>query len=152
MTSKADKRRRRRAAREAALASIAGLPDDGLRNICAELGREIGQKAIEINELRYRLDAVRRELERRTTITEAGVHISDHAVLRYLERYKGMDMKSVREEIVAMAKRSGKLGSGEQYARRRDDHTGMTFGINEVNNTVTTVFSEQEKVILRQCP
>ena len=80
-------------------------------------------------------------------MTTAGIHISDHAVLRFLERYKGVDTQQVREEIVAMAQRSGKLDSGKQYARRRDHQSGITMGINELSNVVTTVFTETENAV-----
>lgn len=141
-------KRRRREQRKAALAAIAKLSDDDLRNLLHELGREINQQANVMNEIRSRLDAVRSEIERRNTLTSAGIHISDHAVLRFLERYRGIDTKHVREEIAAMAKRSGKLGSGEQYARRRDGETGITMGINEITNIVTTVFTEDEGAVM----
>ena len=101
-----------------------------------------------VNELRVRLDAVREEIERRKCLTTRGIFISDHAVLRYLERHKGIDMKSIREEIAEMAYRSGKPGSGEQYARRDDDATGLTLGLNEVTNVVTTIFSAGHRTIM----
>lgn len=139
---------RRKRVRDEALAAIAALPDGDLRNMLHELGREMNQQSTIINEIRCRMDAVRGELERRDTITSVGVHISDHAVVRFLERHKGVDIVSVREEIAGMARRSGKLGSGEQYARRQDEPTGLTVGINEISNVVTTVFTEVENTIL----
>jgi len=141
-------KKRRRAARKEVLATIAGLPDTELRNMLHELGREVNQRSNAMNEVRTRLDAVRGEIEKRETLTSVGVHISDHAIVRYLERYKGLDVRAIREEIAAMARRSGKLNSGEQYARRQDDETGLTIGINEITNVVTTVFSEKESAVL----
>ena len=46
-----------------------------------------------------------------------------------------------------MAKRSGKLDSGETYYRHRDTETGITMGINGDTNIVTTVFNESEDAI-----
>ena len=136
--------RKRKLERDSARRSLQVLPDADLVNMSHELGRAINQKAREVTELRGRLDMVRMERERRDTLTSTGIHISDHAVLRYLERYKGVDTKEIREEIAAMAKRSGKLDSGEQYVRHRDEETGITMGLNGVSNIVTTVFTEKE--------
>lgn len=140
-------KRRRKEERAVARAALEKLPEADLINLTHELGRSIAQKGREATELRSRLDMVRLERERRNTLTSTGLHISDHAVLRYLERYRNIDTKEIREEIAAMAKRSGKLDSGEQYARHRDEETGITMGINGDSNIVTTVFTEHEQVI-----
>lgn len=143
-------KKKRRAARREALETIAALPDESLRNLRYELGRELAQKCNVANEVRIRLDAVKSEIERRATATSAGVHVSDHAVLRYLERVRGVDMQEVREEIVAMAKRAGKLGSGNQYDTGTDQETGLTLGVNGAANIVTTVFDEREGRVMSQ--
>lgn len=140
-------KKQRRAAREKAIGDISAMSDDNLKNLAHELGREANQKSNEMNEVRARLDAVRREKERRDTVTSTGLHISDHAVLRYLERHKGVDTKEIREEIAAMARKSGKLDTGQQYQRSRDEESGLTLGINGVSNVVTTVFHEEENNI-----
>jgi hypothetical protein len=36
------------------------------------------------------------------------------------------------------------------YARRKDDETGLTMGINETTNIVTTVFNETEHKIIAE--
>lgn len=140
-------RRLRRDERQKAITVVRTLSDDDLKNVAHELGREMAQKANEMNDLRSRLDAVKMERQRRNTLTSGGLHISDHAVLRYLERYKGVDTAVIREEIAGMAKRSGRLDSGEQYSRHRDEKSGITMGINGVANIVTTVFTEAENDI-----
>lgn len=53
------------------------------------------------------------------------------------------------ETFGRLAQRSGKLDSGEQYSRAKDDETGITMGINGVSNTVTTVFTEGEEVVFK---
>lgn len=147
MTTYRSLKKKRREARIKAMGAICDMPDDDLRNMMHELGREMNQKASEMNEIRARVDAVRLERQRRDTVTSTGLHISDHAVLRYLERHKGVDTKEIREEIAAIAKRSGKLDFGEQYSRSRDDASGLTLGINGVSNIVTTVFHDRENDI-----
>ena len=140
-------RDRRKAAKKELMERIQLLPDAELRNMAAELGREMNQQANILNEIRSRLDGVRLELQRRTTVTKSGIHISDHAVVRYLERHMNMDMAAVREAIVGMAERAMATSSSsepDQYARRKDDQTGMIVGMNEISQTVTTVFSPTE--------
>ena len=63
------------------MALITTLDDIELKNLAHELGRELNEQVNVTNDIRTRLDAVRLEKQRRE------YHISDHAVLRYLERY-----------------------------------------------------------------
>lgn len=141
-------KQRRKESSRAAKAEIANMSDADLKNMAFELGREIGQQAQITNELRIRLDAVRNERERRRTATEEGISISDHAVLRYLERHKGVDVKVIRAEIVEMARRAGKFDSGNGYARRVDGVSGLTMGLDEVRGVVTTVFVDRESAVM----
>lgn len=141
-------KRRRQASRDEAKVQLEAMSDSDLNNMCHELAREINARNQATNEVRIRLDWVRMEKERRRTVTSTGIHISDHAVLRYLERHKGVDTKAAREEISAMAGRVRQLDSGNMYARRKDDETGLTMGINEETNVVTTVFNEAENKII----
>jgi hypothetical protein len=135
----------RRTAREA----ILGLSDDDLRNMEKELGRELNQRISKANEIRTRFDIVRNEQERRRASATNGLLISDHAILRYLERYKGVDIQAIREEIAAMATRA-KLPSPspQMYSKHKDPETNITLAINEATNTVTTVFNDTETTIL----
>jgi len=142
-------KKKRRAARADALAAIGELSDDELKNMQHELGREISQRANSIAELRSRQDAIRSEREKRATATTTGFHISDHAVLRYLERVKGVDVQAAREEIGRMAVLQKHRDSGEQYDRATCDQTGITFGVNGINNTITTVMTPREENVLR---
>ena len=141
-------RLRRKESFQAARASIETLSDAELKNLAFELGREMGARSLEVSELRLRLEAVRAERERRRTTTSEGICISDHAVLRYLERHKNLDVSAAREEIVAMARRAGKFDSGAVYATRTDEESGMIMGINELSGVVTTVFNEREATIM----
>lgn len=128
--------------------SIVQLDDEALRNLKYELGRAFNQQATVLNELRARLDAVKLEEQRRKTATATGLHISDHAVLRYLERVKGVDMAAVREEIAALADETRRADSRDRYARRRSPTSNLIFGLNEADGTVTTVFTDAEDAIM----
>lgn len=141
-------RLRRKEGFQAVRASIETLSDAELKNLAFELGREMGARSLEVNELRLRLEAVRAERDRRRTVTSEGICISDHAVLRYLERHKGLDVSAMREEIIAMARRAGKFDSGDVYATRVDEDSGTIMGINELTGVVTTVFNPREATIM----
>lgn len=141
-------KRRRKQARDVVNETLKLMSDSDLNNLCRELAREINARNQATKELRMRFDLAKMEKERRRTETTLGLHISDHAVLRYLERHKGVDIQAAREEIAVMGRRAGRLGSGDMYARRRDEVTGLTMGINEETNTITTVFNETENKIL----
>jgi hypothetical protein len=141
-------REMRRSARREMLAALTQLNDDDLRNIQCEFGREFNQKATALNEIRARMECVKLERQRRSTATSAGIHITDHAVVRYLERVKGMDIAAIREEIVALATASGKLGSKDRYARHECDGTDIVLGFNEIDGTVTTVFTKDENEMM----
>lgn len=136
-------RDQRRVVRGAAFSAVRTLTDEELKNLANELGRLMSAKAAEITELRARLDAVKTERERRRTVTSAGIHVSDHAVLRYLERVRGVDMQAIREEITALAGRAVRMTPG-QTGTRRDDITGIVLGVNEDTEHVTTVYRDAE--------
>jgi hypothetical protein len=147
MNSRSEKRRRK-AVRDEAVAMLAKLSDADLKNLRHEIGREMGMQSAKINQLRVRLEAVRMEIERRSTSTPSGVHITDHAVVRFLERVKGVDVDAVRAEIGEMALRARSDRDG-RMGRRRDPATGLVIGMDETTTHVTTVFADDEIVALK---
>jgi hypothetical protein len=149
--SKSAGRNLRKRLRQEALEALAKLSREELVNVRNELGREMGLYARRTNELRIRLDAVRSEFERRNTSTPAGVHISDHALVRYMERVKGVDVDAMRAEIGEIALRSKNVAGHRlgQNGRRLDDHTGLTVGVDENTTVVTTIFVDDELPIMR---
>jgi hypothetical protein len=142
------RKRLRREAHAEAMAAIAFLPDEDLRGMLKELGRELNAQIAALRELNSRHDAVHALIEQRRAASGGLPRVSDHAVLRFLERCKGVDVQAAREELVCIARRSATLGSGEPRARRVDAESGLTLGINEETNVVTTVFHEREVLIL----
>jgi hypothetical protein len=58
--------------------------------------------------------------------------VTDHAIIRYLERVKGIDLTTIRAEIETIAKRAGS-GPGEH----RISAGGFTYVIHA--NRVTTI-------------
>jgi hypothetical protein len=142
MSRSTEMRRRRRVLRAEALAAMTSLTDAELKNLRYEIGREIGIRAQAV-----RLEAVKDEISRRGISTPAGVHISDHAIVRYMERVKGVNIAAVRAEIGELAARA-RSQKGGRNGRRRDEATGLVFGCDETVQHVTTVFSEDELPVL----
>jgi hypothetical protein len=145
--TKAEKKRRKQIKQEA-LEMLAKLSDADLKNLRHEVGREMAMQSVKINDLRVRLEAIRSEQERRGTLTPAGIHITDHALVRFLERVKGVDVESARAEIGEMAKRARSEKDG-RMGRRRDPITGLVVGVDETTTNVTTVFGDDEMVALK---
>lgn len=75
-----------------------GLTLDDLYGERASVGRQMHAVGKSYQELRMPNDFLTRRI-RQVTSGETGIGISDHAVLRYLERVKGVDMRAVRDEI-----------------------------------------------------
>lgn len=145
------KKARARAIQADVLSSIATLSDDELKNLTHELAREIEVLTNRRTALKQRIDGVRGERERRATLTTHGLHISDHAVMRYLERHKGVDVQAAREEIAAMAIANGwRDKHTEAGARAIDATTGIVAGFNGKTGVVTTILNRDEiEVIVR---
>lgn len=147
--SKRLRAKERRGLLDKAMAALKGLGKEELINLRFELGRQINQQQTVINDLRIRLDAVRAELDGREREWD-GYRITDHAVVRYLERRKGMDMTEIRREIAEIAKTS----RGVNLGRRRHDDLGATIGVDERPGfeAVTTVFFESELPVMATLP
>ncbi len=54
-----------------------------------------------------------------------GVDVSDHALLRYLERVKGIDVEAARAEVIAIVKVAASLGN---RTAARDGHVYVIDG------------------------
>ncbi len=83
---------------------------DDLHDLQGQLGQECSAANTAKNILRMKLDAVKSMMDEKRGQGDMG--ISDHAVLRYLERYKGLDVAAVRAEIRALI-------SERRFSRRR---------------------------------
>ena len=66
-------------------------------------------------------------------MTKETLRVSDHAVLRYMERAMGLNVEIVREHIASLC---GPAAAAGAVCVRTE---GVRFEINAVNNVVTTV-------------
>lgn len=138
-------KKHRRTIRREVDETISLATDEQLRNLRAELGREINARGAELSEIRRRLDAVIHEISGRKIGTTSGLRISEHAVLRYLERVKGVDMAAVREEIAALAE-TAEIKGDRGYARRQVGD--LIFGSDEYQGHITTVYHANESTVV----
>ncbi len=129
-----------------AVAAIKGLSIEELINLRFELGRQLNQQSVVCRDIQTRLDAVRFEIDARGQ-GYVGYRITDHAVLRYLERHKGLDVNAVRQEIVELVKDT----KGIDLGRRRHSALGLTMGVDESVNglAITTVFHDRELPVMK---
>lgn len=97
---------------------IEHLSLDDLYDLHRTLAREYNLKCNEAKTLRSKLDTVKRIMDDRRGRGDLGV--SDHAVLRYLERHHNLDVRSVREEILTRFRAGKELPDG-----RRDIGDGL---------------------------
>jgi hypothetical protein len=68
----------------------------------------------------------------------AGLDVSDHALLRYLERVKGIDVEAARAEVIEICKVAAHLGN---YCATRDGHIYVLHGC-----WVTTVTGKGDRM------
>ncbi len=136
----------RRSLLEAATRTVKELSKEELINIRFELGREFNQQNTVLGDLSARLEAVTRELKGREEVWD-GYRITDHAVVRYLERYRGVDVDAIRREIAKIANSA----RGADFGRRRHEETGATLGVDERDGfkVVTTIFREEELAVIK---
>jgi len=137
-------RARRKAKIAAQRATIKELDDAELRSMRHELGRLSETKRREINELQTRIDIIKREQQARETSTSTGLNITDHAIVRYLERIKGVDINAIREEIDKIAQTSKQMREGRKGIAQNGD---IAIGLNDIDGTVTTFYSKQELTV-----
>jgi len=65
---------------------------------------------------------------------DGSIKVSEHALLRYLERVKGLDLKEIEKEIV-----SDKLAEWVQVVGGTGTFPGEGFEIRMKNNVITTI-------------
>lgn len=79
--------------------NFSGYSTENLKKEKQELGRDIAQSENSLAAMRMRHKILKNEIERRLT-AETAPSVSDHAVLRYMERIHGIDVEAVRKEIL----------------------------------------------------
>lgn len=95
--------------------------------------RKVATLGKTIDSIAARIEALEKE-----PIVVGDVHVSEHALLRYLERVRGIDLTEVRAEMLGKdTKRLIQFAAGNSSRVKRP---GFTLIVE--NNTVVTVYGE----------
>ena len=130
---------------------ITAMSDDDLLDLQSELGKAMGRCTSQIQRMRSNLTRCKNELRirREGGRAEGQMIVSDHAVIRYLERHKKVDMAAVREEIRVMAKRSkSERMEKRQGERLVDTESGLTMIYSQERNSIATILSDTATSVL----
>jgi hypothetical protein len=104
----------------------------------AAVARPLREQMSRNDKERSRLQAEKKRLEDMLAASRDQITVSDHAVIRYLERRYGFDFEDVRTEILSPAVRRA-VNAGAAGVKV----TGGTFKIQD--RTITTFFSGKEE-------
>jgi len=122
-------------------AQLSEKPSSQLAAMRADMGSLMQVHGAAVNKLRCETEAITAILHARE---RPELEVSDHAVVRWLEKVKGYDMDALRREIAEAALEAKKLGDGA-ICRAKGDATAytkdeVTFIVAHRNNIVTVVF------------
>lgn len=68
------------------------IDSDAIKNEISIKSRELNQKTIEVNRLKNEIKLLNNDKK---------IKVSEHAILRYLERTKGLNIEEIENEIVS---------------------------------------------------
>lgn len=131
--------------------AIINMADADLLDLQSELGKSMGRLTSQLQRMRSNLTRVKNELKLRREGGRARqeVLVSDHAVIRYLERHKGLDITGIRDEIREIAKRAKHERMEKRHGERlTDEASGMTMIYSQERNSIATVLSNEAKEVL----
>ncbi len=119
--------------------SISHMTLDDLHDLQNQLGMENSKLQTAKNICRMKLDAIKAVMDEKRGQGDMG--ISDHAVLRYLERHKGLDVAAIRSEIRAL------IPEKRLSRRRKSEHHDIGDGLIAVipgGSIVATIYKQKE--------
>ena len=124
------------------------LSDSELMSLQAEIGREMKNLGKRIGSKRSTLQLIKNELGRRSSERRStgGFLVSDHAIVRYLERCKDMDIEAIRQEIFALAKKGKRVDGTDRFK-----NGGAVFAINQDHLSISTIMSLEEEELVSGC-
>lgn len=116
------------------LERIVNLSTDEIRTEHASCRAQYGALVRQCTELRRKLDLYTNEMRRRKEGDE-GMIVSDHAVLRYLQRVRGINVNAVRGEIRAIA--AQKIAKKTCARIVEDSATGLRVAVSDDDHVIT---------------
>ena len=130
--SKSQKRAKEETAR------FATMPEADLLQLRNVLHKEINVLINEKNAKVASIQRIGKELADRNSANADRVVVTDHAVVRYLERYHGIDAEHVRNKIVEMTKRAIR----QDFEFLKDPVTGLIVVCKEGSQSVATIMDK----------
>lgn len=130
---------RRKALRLDAELKVSQLSDADIMSMLDEGRRQLHRANMENSRLQIWCDALKKERGDRK-IGQSYRRVSDHAVVRYLERVKGVDVEALRAEIVALLATAEPDGIG---AYRTSD--GLLIAVSSEAGVVSTIYYPYEE-------
>lgn len=109
-----------------------------IATIRTEMETRLSGPLAEVSKLRQRSVEIRSELQRREAADAIVPTVSDHALIRYIERVHGIPMEAIRQQILLKAENAIRLGAG---AVRLEDCTLVIKG-----STVVTVKADDKNL------
>lgn len=106
------------------------------------LSREINQLIRNVKDIEHSIDQLKVK-----KVSDKSITVTEHAILRYLERVKGIDMEELKKEIVSplTLMKINALGSGYYPCEYVGDEGGemynTSFKIRVKDNAVVTVLT-----------
>lgn len=126
-----------------AFARLGSLPSSQLAAMRADFGSLMHVHGATVNKYRVEAEAITAILHARD---RPEFEVSDHAVVRWLEKVKGFNMDALRREIADTAKAARDSGPGAICRAKGDavayTKNNVTFVVAHRNNIVTVVFGE----------
>lgn len=127
---------------------LALLSDSELMSLQSETGKEMSSLGKKLSSRRSTLQLIKNELGRRSESRRAtgGFLVSDHAIVRYLERHKNMDMEAIRKEIFTLAKESKRLDGSDRFK-----NGNAVLAINQDKQHISTIMNIEEEELVVGC-
>jgi hypothetical protein len=128
-----------------AFARLADRPSTQLAAMRADLGSLMHVHGAMVNKFRVEAEAITAILHSRE---RPELEVSDHAIVRWLEKVRGFDMDALRREIAGAALKA-KQSTGGAICRAKGDAVAytadnITFIVAHRNNIVTVVFGDYQ--------
>ena len=126
-----------------ARAALANISDEELLDMRIAYAQELNRCVSISQALRGNIEHVKSELKRRREggfVDGIPYVISDHAIVRYLERHKDIDIPAIREELRQIAARAKFERTEKRLTDRiRDPETGIVFIYSRTGHAIATI-------------
>lgn len=117
--------------------NLKDMPDAQILALRESLAKDYKRHSAEATRISNILSKIKHELRLRRLERDGRPLVSDHALLRYLERVKGMDIESIRDDIQANLPQTGKGRNWKSIDCISQD--GVRYYLSQDKRCITTV-------------